>query len=171
MRKDVSLDFMLDSSVLADERLACEIVEYIKRGEKEYRRDDVSIVNSMVKKLPQYMDTIGPKRTNELLDHYSNKLNNDFDDILSELEEALFVIPQEKCTLLINTMRIVMVLKKQFEVEKEGKKMDVLMKGKAIEESLKGLMEKKGEGFQFCEMVFLDDILSRIDNKTEDSKR
>jgi len=64
VRKDVSLDFMLDSSVLADERLACEIVEYIKRGEKEYRRDDVSIVNSMVKNLPQYMDTIGPKRTN-----------------------------------------------------------------------------------------------------------
>lgn len=40
-------------------------------------------------------------------------------------------------------MRIVMLLKKQFEVEKGEEKMDIGIKAKTIEQSLKGLMAKE----------------------------
>lgn len=51
--------------------------------------------------------------------------------------------------------------------------MDIELKAKIIEESLKGLMEKGGEEmkFQFCELVFLEDVLVKINKKSEESKR
>ncbi len=64
MRKEATLDFMLDPTILADERMVSEIISYIKRSETPYLKDEISIMNNMVKNLTQYMNEIGLKRTN-----------------------------------------------------------------------------------------------------------
>lgn len=55
---------MLDPTILADERMVSEIISYIKRSEAPYLKDEISIMNNMVKNLTQYMNEIGLKRTN-----------------------------------------------------------------------------------------------------------
>lgn len=67
-----------------------------------------------------------------------------------------------------------MVLKKQFEKEKKDDKLEILNKAKIIEESLSFLETKKmvkKEDLQFCELIFVEDALSKIDKRHEDSKR
>lgn len=51
VQKDISLDFMLDKDVLSDFKISSELISHVKTSDEEYKKDQVSILNYMVKNL------------------------------------------------------------------------------------------------------------------------
>jgi hypothetical protein len=55
------------------------MIAHIKRSDKPYLKDEVSILNCMMHHLVHYMNSIGLTTTNQLLETYYAKIGNNFD--------------------------------------------------------------------------------------------
>lgn len=74
----------------------------------------------------QFINCLGLKQSNEVLGLYSKKIDNGWNEILSDLEDLLFGVEPQNCSFVTNIFRLLFLIKKQRELEKIDKSFDIL---------------------------------------------
>jgi hypothetical protein len=69
---------MLDNSILSDERMMTEMLSYLSKPENE-NHEEVSIINSMMANLIEFMNAIGLKKTMSILHLYTTGKGTTYD--------------------------------------------------------------------------------------------
>lgn len=78
--EDISIQFIVSTTILSNQAFIEEALKHVKANETEKENWEPSILNEMLKQLPDYMNAIGFRRTFEIISVYFEIRKPETDD-------------------------------------------------------------------------------------------